>query len=280
MKKALIGMSAVAGIVGLSVQSACAAVATFETITLSPQSHWDGSDKSGTEGPEGPWGGIPYTQYRQFAGSGFLNTYTDWGGGSGSWSGFAISNHTNVSTYGLGNQYSAFTGGGAGGSANYAVGYYSSYEATTNVTLGALTNLSGLGASITNTTWAALDMLTGPSLGKKFGGTSGNDADWFKLTISGYVGGVATGSFIDFYLADFRFADNAFDYIVDEWTYVDFSPLGSADELRFSLSSSDNGMYGMNTPSYFAMDDFLAVPEPSSLVLGLAGIGLFMRRKR
>jgi hypothetical protein len=56
--------------------------------------------------------------------------------------------------------------------------------------------------------------------------------------------------------------------------------LGSADELRFSLSSSDNGPYGMNTPSYFAMDNFLAVPEPSALVMGIAGIGLFLRRKR
>lgn len=279
MKKALIGMSAVAGIVGLSVPSARAAVATFETVTLSPGSHWDGSDLSGTQGPE-IFGGIPYTQHRQIAGSGFLNTYTDWGG-SGSWSGFAISNHTDVSTYGVGNQYSAFAGSGAGGSANYAIGYYSTYEDTTNVKLGGLTNLSGLGASITNSTWAALDMLTGPTGGgKKFGGDSGNEADWFKLTITGYVGGASTGSFIDFYLADFRFADNAFDYIVDEWSYVDFSSLGSADELRFSLSSSDNGTFGMNTPSYFAMDNFLAVPEPSSLLMGLAGIGFFVRRKR
>lgn len=279
MKTALIGMSAMAGIMGLSVQSACAAVATFETISLSPESHWDGSDMSGTQGPEGMFGGIPYTQYRQIAGSGFLNTYTDWGG-SGSWSGFAISNHTDATTPGFGNQYSAYTGGGAGGSANYAVGYYSTYEDTTNVKLGALTNLSGLGASITNTTWAALDMLNGSSVGKKFGGVSGDDADWFKLTITGYVGGVSTGSFIDFYLADFRFADNASDYILDEWAYVDFSSLGSADELRFSMSSSDNGAFGMNTPSYFAMDNFLAVPEPSSLLMGLAGMGLFLRRKR
>lgn len=276
MKKALIGMSAIAGIVGLSVQSACAAVATFETVFPGAESHWDGSDLSGTAGPAGGFGEIPYKQYKQVAGSGFLNTYTDWG----SWSGFAISSHTDATTPGFGNQYSAVTGGGAGGSATYAVGYYTTYEDSTNVTLGSLTNLSGLGASVTNTTWAALDMLNGSSVGKKFGGLSGNDADWFKLTITGYVGGVSTGSFIDFYLADFRFADNSFDYIVDEWTYIDFSSLGSADELRFSMSSSDNGAFGMNTPSYFALDNFLAVPEPSSLLMGLAGVGLFLRRKR
>ncbi|RYD35659.1 MAG: DUF4465 domain-containing protein [Verrucomicrobiaceae bacterium] len=276
MKIIPIGVSAIAGIGSLFVCPASAAVATFETFSLSPESHWDGSDLSGTAGVPGFFGEIAYTQNRQIEGSGFRNTYTDWG----SWTGFAISNHTDTITPGPGNQYSAITGGGASGSANYAVGYYSTYETSTNVTLGALTNLSGLGASFTNTTYATLDMLSGSTFGKKFGGVSGNDADWFKLTISGYAGGVATGSFIDFYLADFRFADNSFDYLVDEWTYVDFSPLGSVDELRFSMSSSDNGGSGMNTPSYFAMDNFLAVPEPSSLLLGFAGLGLFLRRKR
>ena len=36
----------------------------------------------------------------------------------------------------------------------------------------------------------------------------------------------------------------------------------------------------MNTPSYFAMDHFLAVPEPSSLCIAITGLGLMLRRKR
>jgi hypothetical protein len=280
MRKSLAGVSAIAGIGSLFVHTASAAVATFETVALAPQSHWDGSDLSGAAGPPGGFGETPYSQYLQIAGVGFHNTYTDWGG-FGSWSGFAISNHTDATTPGFANQYSAITGGGAGGSATYALGYYSTYEAiTTNVSLGALTDLSGLGASVTNSTWAALDMLAGSSSGKKFGGASGDDADWFKLTITGYAGGIPTGAAIDFFLADYRFADNSLDYIVDDWAFVDFSPLGTADELRFSMSSTDNGAFGMNTPSYFAIDNFLAVPEPSSLLAGLAGLGLLLRRKR
>ena len=51
------------------------------------------------------------------------------------------------------------------------------------------------------------------------------------------------------------------------------------DEIRFTMSSSDNGMFGMNTPAYFAMDN-LVVPEPSSLTLGaLAGLTLLRRRR-
>lgn len=276
MKITMMWVSAVAGIGCLFVQSASAAVATFETFPLAPGSHWDGSDLSGTAGPAGMFGEIPYSQHRQIEGSGFLNTYTDWG----SWSGFAISNHTDTTTNDWSNQYSAITGTGAGGSGNYAIGYYATYEASTNVTLGALTDLSGLGASFTNTTWSALDMLNGGSVGKKFGGVSGDDADWFKLTIAGYAGGIPTGAAVDFYLADYRFANNSLDYIIDDWNYVDFSALGTVDELRFTMSSSDNGSFGMNTLSYFAMDNFLAVPEPSSLLMGLAGVGLFLRRKR
>jgi hypothetical protein len=36
------------------------------------------------------------------------------------------------------------------------------------------------GAYFTNTTYAALSMLSGDSFAKKFGGASGDDPDWFK----------------------------------------------------------------------------------------------------
>jgi len=35
------------------------------------------------------------------------------------------------------------------------------------------------------------------------------------------------------------------------------SSLGNLDSLSFTLSSSDNGAFGMNTPAYFCIDDFL-----------------------
>jgi hypothetical protein len=206
----------------------------------------------------------------------FINNYDDQ---YESWSGFSISNRTDTTTPGFGNQYSAITGGGFGGSTNYAVGYYATYEITTHVNLDAVTDLTGLGAYFTNTTYAALSMRDGDPFAKKFGGPTGNDPDWFKLTIEGFAGLTSTGT-VEFYLADFRAADNSLDYIVNNWRYVDFTPLGSPERLEMSLSSSDNGMFGMNTPSYFAMDHFLAVPEPSSFCILITGLGLLLRRKR
>ena len=89
---------------------------------------------------------------------------------------------------------------------------------------------------------------------------------------------------MDFYLADFRFADNALDYVVDSWTWVDLSSLGVVSSLSFSLASSDVGQFGMNTPAYFAMDNLAvaAVPEPSQAAMllgGLALVGLAVRRR-
>ena len=97
-------------------------------------------------------------------------------------------------------------------------------------------------------------MCDGDSYAKKFGGTTGDDPDWFKLKIFGYQ----NGNFIDtvvFYLADFRFTDNNQDYIIKDWTFVDLSTIENSVSLTFELSSTDNGQYGMNTPAYFFIDN-------------------------
>ena len=127
-------------------------------------------------------------------------------------------------------------------------------------------------------------MLNGDSFAKKFGGGDGNDADWFLLTIRGFDTLNQDIGTVDFYLADYRFADNSQDYIVNNWELVDLSLLGTnLASLQFEYSSSDVGDWGMNTPAYFAMDDFAAVPEPSAYAL-LAGLftvaAVALRRRR
>ena len=65
-------------------------------------------------------------------------------------------------------------------------------------------------------------------------------------------------------------------YVISQWTTVDLSPLGNAASLQFTLASSDTGAFGINTPTYFALDNLALtpVPEPGTLVL----IGLARRR--
>ena len=61
----------------------------------------------------------------------------------------------------------------------------------------------------------------------------------------------------ELFLADFRFEDTADDFVLSEWMELDLSALAQADRLYFGLDSSDNGMFGMNTPAYFAIDDIV-----------------------
>ena len=195
------------------------------------------------------------------------------------WEGWAYSKATDTATPGYFNQYSAFTGGGQGGSTNYGVGYMGIFGNQPTISLGERLVVDG--AYFTNTTYAVLAMFDGSGMTNSlpFGGADGTRSDWFLLTITGHDGSVTTGS-VDFYLADFRFADDSKDYIVGEWTWVDLSSLGVVSDLTFALTSSDTDpTLGMNTPAYFAMDTM--VPEPATLMLlGLGATSLLRRRVR
>jgi len=240
-----------------------AATLDFDTLPTGTADYWNGSDGSG---------GFTQQWVR------FTNEYDDY---YTSWGGWAYSKVNDTTTSGFGNQYAAFTGTDKSGSGQYGVCYIESWSpGASKITLPVPTTVGGM--YVTNTTYTALDLLGGGSFTKKFGGISGNDADWLKLTITGYNGTTVTGS-VDFYLADYRFTNNEEDYIVNDWRWVDLTSLGSqVTSLNFTMSSTDNGMFGMNTPSYFAADGLqvAAVPEPASLaLLSLTGAGLLARRR-
>lgn len=216
-------------------------------------------------------------------GAAFANQRTDWGGGFASWSGFAYADTVDTTTAAFSNEFSAYAGGGAGGSANYGVGYVSNYDAAPRIDFAAPLELAG--ASFTNTTYAALSMLNGDGFAKRFGGTSGDDADWLKLSVTGLDAQDAVTGTVDVYLADYRFADNGLDYVLDDWRYVSLGSLGTVSALTFSMSSSDVGAFGINTPTYFAIDDIVAaaatpVPLPAVPLLLVPACGWVLTRRR
>jgi Domain of unknown function (DUF4465) len=214
----------------------------------------------------------------------FVNTFTRLDFGSGpfdTWEGWSYSNVTDQTTAGFGNQYSAWnptTGGGTEGSPNFGI----SFGAGAWVQLPEGSQF--LSVDLTNSTYAGLSMLNGDAFSKKFGGATGADPDFFQLKVTGRHGG-PTGSIVyetDFYLADYRFSDSADDYIVDTWTTLNLSVHGAADTLEFGYASSDVGTFGINTPLYFAADNFHAtsVPEPSAWFVLMIGAILLARRTR
>ena len=81
-------------------------------------------------------------------------------------------------------------------------------------------------------------------------------------------------------LADFRFSDDGLDSILEEWVFLDLSGLGAVRELHFGFESSDVGVFGINTPTYFAIDDLVTVPEPGAALLIGLGMGILALRPR
>ena len=197
------------------------------------------------------------------------------------WQGWAYSQMTDATTPGFGNQHSAVAGSGAGGSATYGVaftgGQVGAQGPITRITFAQEVAVSS--AQITNTTYAALSMRDGDDFAKKFGGASGDDPDYLRLTITGRDALDAITGSVVFALADFTFANNALDYIVTQWTLVDLTGLGQVAALEFSLESSDQSFGFLNTPSYFALDDLVFVPEPGSAALLALGLVLLARRR-
>jgi hypothetical protein len=205
--------------------------ADFEGLLEDPETVLDGSN-----------GEAGYTN-----GPAYFPTTFDFGFWLGGW---AISNVTDSITSGYTNIYGVKAASGYE-SETFAIGQNS---AILNL-LPAATNNSIEGVYITNSTYAYNSMRDGDGFAKKFGGSTGSDPDFFLLTIFGYSNGEIISDSVDFYLADYRFEDNTEDYILDTWKFVDLTSLGAVDSLTFSLSSTDNGVYGMNTPGFFCIDN-------------------------
>ncbi|MBA3898736.1 MAG: DUF4465 domain-containing protein [Bacteroidetes bacterium] len=218
-------------------------VSDFENLALQPDTFWNGSDSSGS-----------------FK-SGMATFYNTYNGDWDMWeSGFAYSNMKDDTTAGYGNLYSAITTIGHNGSANYAV----AQNGATLSLAGAQLTLNGF--YVTNGTYATLSMRDGDGFAKQFGGQTGDDPDWFLLNITGWKNGNPINDTVKFYLADYRFTDNSQDYIVTDWRFVDLAQIAGLepDSLVFLLTSSDVGTFGMNTPGFFCMDDFM-VENPTSV---------------
>lgn len=238
------------------------------------------------------WNGAPNDGHNTFTSNGFIfhNNYTlAWD----VWDGFAYSNKTDTTTRGYLNQYSAITGSGADNSATYAVSFVNLWGDLPRIEVPE--GVSLVSAQVTNTTYAYYSMLEGDQFAKKFGGPSGNDPDWFKLIIYGKDLANSLLGTVQFYLADFRFEDNAQDYIVNTWQTVDLTPISTARILEFELDSSDVGPWGMNTPACFALDNLVfqtagsngeVIPEPTSVVLlglstvAIGGVSVLRRWRR
>ena len=210
--------------------------ATFDDVTLGSNGYWQG-ESGDNEMFSGGWF---FTNY-------YMPEYSFWGG-------FTASNHTDMSQSGLSAQYTAATGAGYDGSTQYGVAYCMGVQCDVYASDGIAHTVTG--CYVTNNLWAYQNMHDGDATATAFGGPTGNDPDWFKLTATGKNANGQTVGTAEFYLADYRFANNDDDYILNTWEWFDLSTLGAVHTISFSLSSSKNNSGGMITPAYFCIENF------------------------
>lgn len=215
-------------------------IVDFESLQVPSAGYWNGSDGSGSF----------------MAGTlKFENQYSkSWN----TWAGFSYSQKNDVTTAGFANEFSVFDP--ANLKNKFAV-FYPTFDKDVFVSFPAGEEHVVQSMDMCNNTYAGLSMKNGDSYSKKFGGTTGTDQDWFKVSINGYNKSGAQVSSLDVYLADFRFSDSSKDYILNKWTTFDLSSLGKVHQLTFVFSSSDNGIYGVNTPTYVCLDNIKYVDD-------------------
>ncbi len=178
------------------------------------------------------------------------------------WYGFAPSKSDDVTDYSStsfypGHQLNAITGKGANGAA-YMVGYWSSFDEGDKLSLATATLsikhddgevFAPESVKITNTTLAYYSNLNGTNGCKKF-----DEGDEFVLNIYGEdAHGIQRGPVTVKLASGVNF--------LKTWQLVDLTPLGEVVGIYFTMNSTDTGKFGINTPTYFALDDLRSVRE-------------------
>lgn len=221
-----------------------AVAATFENLFLEQDGYWWGPDTKGQLG-QNNWG-LEEMQGSFVSGSySFENRcmadYNTWGG-------FGYSRRTGTDfTVLMSDQFNSSVGSGYAGSENYAVAYD---NGTIKVLNSPIEGDSLRGCYVTNNAYALSAIKQGAGVARKF-----QEGDYLKVTFTGHKAD-GTESTLDYYLADYRSANEADRYALDSWQWVDLRPLGQVTSVTYSITGSDTGAYGLNTPAYFCLDNF------------------------
>lgn len=132
----------------------------------------------------------------------------------------------------------------------YLVGYYNAYMAArpNDMTFTDGKSYEPVGVYVNLNSYAYYSMTCGDGYARAFG-----EGDKLTLTIHG-VSADDSERTVDVVLG----AGNGGDVTLTRgWKYVDLSTLGAVNELYFTMTSTDSGAYGMNTPGYFCLDKLM-----------------------
>jgi len=184
--------------------------------------------------------------------------------GSVYWDGFTVCRSGDNAQYPeaqmLAHQWDVMPGGGitdvddegnvtVSGDQPYFLGYWSSWygSACNRVTFSDNKRYKPVGMFVTNTCYAYYSVQGGTSSANAFT----QEGDSFMLVAHGVNSERTKATTCEIELAGVH--DGEFKGLTD-WTWWDLSSLGDCDEIYFEMTSTDVGTWGINTPTYFAMD--------------------------
>ena len=222
-------------------------IVDFENLTLDPNSAWIGTD--GSEKFTSSY----LTLYNTY------EYYEDYD--MSYWEGFAYTNGTDTETFDYDN-LSAAVGHGHNNSSNYVTSYMGWYgKSGIKIDTEHSVNFDNRGA------YFCLPTLLVKHIDQVDFETNHY---YYSVKVTAYAAGEEVAN-REIVMADYRIGAN---YMMDKWTYVDLSWIANADSLYFEALGNEYNDYGLNTPTYFCMDDFGA--EAPNAITATAGEGGFI----
>lgn len=154
--------------------------------------------------------------------------------------GAVVTNITDTTFKDYKDAYKSIAGGAKAGK-NYVVWYEDGFSGNA-IKLKEAAKVAGM--YVCNNVYAYNSITKGDAIaGDPFG-----DEDYLLLHIGGSLDGKVVDTEVEFYLAKGK-------NIVTEWTYVDLKQLGTVDAIFFTMTGSRTGDWGLNTPTYFCIDN-------------------------
>lgn len=102
-----------------------------------------------------------------------------------------------------------------------------------------------VGAYINFNSYTFYTLILGDGMARPFA-----NGDKYTVTFNG----VAADESVKSVTVDLGACENGILSVSRGWTWVDLSELGAVNEIYIDLNSTDQGVYGMNTPSYLCLD--------------------------
>lgn len=190
------------------------------------------------------------------------------------WGNFNCSNGTDTMNTAYDATAASITGSGFGSSANYGIAFvptdFMGPVPSATIPVGLKLNNAAVGKHVAGVYYSNA-VFTYRYIADTANHFAANHF-YMKLLMRGYLNGVKSADSVMVTLADFTDTNTV---LVNKWKWANLTALGNVDSVTFDLVSNDTaGGFGINTPSYFAIDNFTTLDGVCPKAINIAATSL------